>query len=175
MDPAAAVDKSSLKREEEASVKNFAAENGVGVDTDTGEITSVSNCGGDGEGGGVISSPLFLSVMLDNCKYNYDKYNEDIYVMTNFLVTTVSKTEVSRGQSQVREDYPRLMGYRTDRYKKAANVAPKMKVMTTILSTKEMDVCQATPMSPKKDQASVGSQITAPQISIPDNYLMVTC
>ena len=57
----------------EYTMENRTTGNGAG--TDTGGIDKVSSCGGDREGGGVISHPLSTNTTLDDCKD--ENYNED--------------------------------------------------------------------------------------------------
>ena len=51
----------------------------MGIDTDTGDITEGSKCGGNGKVGGVIPPPLSPSETLDDCEDKNDDDDGDIY------------------------------------------------------------------------------------------------
>ena len=94
--------------------------------------------------------------------------------MTTYLITTsVSKTEVSQGWAQVRENPPHSMGDRAEWYKNVANKSPKTMETKTMISTKVTDRHWDASKVPWQDWSSFGSRQNAPQISMPKNYILV--
>ena len=115
-------------------------------------------------------------MVLDDCEDEND--DNDIYIYNNddvpdhdYRVKDGSLTV----RAQVRENSPRSMGDQTDGYRKAENTAPTITVMTTTISTKVADHRRAAPTAPQRDLALFGSRKTAPQISIPNNYVILMC